>query len=254
MKLVADIGGTNSRIKVGNEYFEVKTKDFLVNYFNLKKKFNVKKVVLAIAAPITSDDEIKLSNNDVVIKKSDFSDVDFNLLNDVQAQGLALNNLKSEDVIRLDNVSHSGDVQALISVGTGLGASVISKKVVIPSELCYVDHKGKDFEHFVSGRGLSNIYLDIHGKKVSPSVAIKDKAVRQKFFLTLGTAARTYALCVMPLNGLYLAGGVISKNLSLFDKESFFKEFYKHSLMKEIPVYLVKPQDLGIRGCDSIWL
>ena len=59
----------------------------------------------------------------------------------------------------------------------------------------------------------------------------------------------------IPSGGIYIIGGVISKNFAYLSPPQYILEgFYKgvdkilHDEMRRIPIYIVKPEELGIRG------
>ena len=108
----------------------------------------------------------------------------------------------------------------------------------------------------VSGRGLQHIHWFLTGEKMEP----KEVAARftpdsetlawvAKFY---GRACRDFALEVLALGGLYVAGGVAAKNPQILVHEDFAKEFVRSSTMehilKKIPVFLVDNQDSGLWG------
>jgi len=133
------------------------------------------------------------------------------------------------------------------------------------------------YETLVSGQGITNIYkylrqnsketevtkqLDVADDKDKPSLIAenvdKDETCRKTYELFrrfYARAARNFALETMARGGVYLAGGIIAKDVELF-KEQFMKEFEKNyrlkSVLKEIPVYVIVNYDVSILGAGNV--
>jgi len=76
-----------------------------------------------------------------------------------------------------------------------------------------------------------------------------------KFFIELyGAAAGNIALVTIPTGGIYLLGGIsivlenMIKNSDIFMKAFIDKGRFK-DVLKKIPIFLIKTDDLGTRGC-----
>ena len=213
----------------------------------------------------------------------------FHIINDFQAIGYGIDPLGRSDkrafslIKRGKKEKHA--VMAVIGAGTGLGKSFLiydgKRYVSMPSEggheafspsndeefrlMKYIMKKHKlrqvTFEHLVSGRGLSNIYEFLTKTRI-PSVKIaalyqKNSAAKTAFdmFVTFyARAAKNYALDILPYSGVYLAGGIISKNMHIFNRDLFKKEFLSHpnknhqAILKSIPVYAIKNYDINLYG------
>jgi len=67
--------------------------------------------------------------------------------------------------------------------------------------------------------------------------------------------AKDFALESLALNGLYIAGGIASKNLPLFDRPEFMHEFSRsikqETLLKSIPVYIVADYNVSLFGAAA---
>ena len=78
--------------------------------------------------------------------------------------------------------------------------------------------------------------------------------VMQTFAAAYGSEAGVAALKWIPLGGLYIAGGLTPKNLSLLKGASgpFLQAFHDKGrvspLLKKIPLYAVMAEDIGQRG------
>jgi len=126
------------------------------------------------------------------------------------------------------------------------------------------------YERLVSGMGLVNIYqflcdlqqtasqlestIDIPAQ-ISELARLNDPLARQTMQLFVdiyGAQAGNLALTVMPRGGLYLAGGIASKNQPLFTDGRFMQAFLAkgrmQTLLEDIPVYLIRSSETGLRG------
>lgn len=126
------------------------------------------------------------------------------------------------------------------------------------------------YERLVSGMGLVNIYqflcdlqksvpeidsaTDIPAQ-ISELARLNDPLAQQTMQLFVdiyGAQAGNLALTVMPRGGLYLAGGIASKNQPLFSDGRFMQAFLAKgrmkSLLEAIPVYLIRSNEAGLRG------
>lgn len=126
------------------------------------------------------------------------------------------------------------------------------------------------YERLVSGMGLENIYqflaglhdlpvnVDMHADRaaqISELARLGDPLAQQtmRLFIEIyGAQAGNLALTVMPRAGLYLAGGIAMKNQSMFEDGSFMQAFLAKGrmqpLLENIPVYLIRSADTGLRG------
>lgn len=130
------------------------------------------------------------------------------------------------------------------------------------------------YEDVLSGTGIENIYRFFQEtKKFKPTeftkkiqkssdkpVLIsqyrkKDKTCSETFRLFTrfyGRCAKNFALDTMALGGMYIAGGIASKNKDIFKTKDFLDEFedaYKRSdVLKQIPIYVVVNYDVSLYG------
>ncbi|MEX1201194.1 MAG: glucokinase [Methylophaga sp.] len=126
------------------------------------------------------------------------------------------------------------------------------------------------YERLVSGMGLVNIYQFLSDlqqtapqidsttdmpAKISELARLNDPLARQTMQLFVdiyGAQAGNLALTVMPRGGLYLAGGIASKNQPLFTDGRFMQAFLAkgrmQTLLEDIPVYLIRISETGLRG------
>ncbi|MCL7488484.1 MAG: glucokinase [Desulfobulbaceae bacterium] len=108
----------------------------------------------------------------------------------------------------------------------------------------------------VSGRGLHYLHWFLSGEELEPREVTarftpesETLAWAARFY---GRACRDFALEVLALGGLYIAGGVAAGNPEILTHENFQKEFLNSPtmghLLAEIPVFLIDNQDSGLWG------
>jgi glucokinase len=99
-------------------------------------------------------------------------------------------------------------------------------------------------------------------KTVDPAAAISQAALgkrdtlsektMQLFIESYGAEAGNLALKLLPYGGLYIAGGIAAKNLSLMQEGSFLQAFTlkgrMRSLMERVPVHVVLNPQVGLMG------
>jgi glucokinase len=117
----------------------------------------------------------------------------------------------------------------------------------------YPDLVDSDFdsEFKNSGREKTKIMMQAGFAKTN-QLAVRAVEMWQKI---LGNMIGNVACNFLPEGGIYVGGGVVSKNFEgLLESDNIISGYYsgKPSFMKEalsqIPVYLIKPDGLGIRG------
>lgn len=126
------------------------------------------------------------------------------------------------------------------------------------------------YERLLSGMGLVNIYqflsdfqqtaLQFDSTTDIPAQISKlacrnvplARQTMQLFVDIYGAQAGNLALTLMPRGGLYLAGGIVSKNQQLFSDGRFMRAFLAkgrmQTLLEDIPVYLIRSSETGLRG------
>jgi glucokinase len=131
-----------------------------------------------------------------------------------------------------------------------------------------------DYEAIVSGKGIVTIYeyliememfdrtdlsADIFASKEGAAEiakhAKKDAACKKTmeiFMKFYARALRNMALDILARGGMYIAGGIAAKNKELFTDGRFMREFENNyamkKILKEIPVYLIVNDDVGLYG------
>jgi len=130
------------------------------------------------------------------------------------------------------------------------------------------------YEELISGRGLESIYLYLRKiKKFSASEYTKeidetinkapliskykseDETCKETFKLFTkfyARCARNFVLDSMATGGLYIAGGIASKNKDIFNSKEFLEEFEKSNkrdfVLKNVPIYVITNYDVSLLG------
>jgi glucokinase len=136
------------------------------------------------------------------------------------------------------------------------------------------------YDRLVCGKGLETMYLFLrdyrqikenpelriamlHG---DPAAAISDYAVNHNdplsnqaldlFVSIYGAQAGNLALSVMARGGIYLAGGIVAKNIAKFREADFLEAFTAkgrmQDLMEKMPVHVVLDTDVGLKGAHLL--
>ncbi|NCC70842.1 hypothetical protein EOM09_04620 [bacterium] len=190
------------------------------------------------------------------------------ILNDFTALSYSILNIKKKDLIVLNSGKKNiSDKISLLGAGTDLGKSLIIENKdeirIIPSEGAHCDFPiQNEFEfklceyiknsenikklrwgHLVSGRGIERIYDYLQKTKYSKyleklsaeeiSKTKKTNLVSEKtfeiFYKFYARAIRNSFFENLSLKGIYLAGGIIQKNLD-FNKNEFLNAFNDYGL------------------------
>jgi glucokinase len=137
-----------------------------------------------------------------------------------------------------------------------------------------------EFERILSSDGMINIFNFIKLKKLVPITKLdqeiskmsgneqliaidknysKSKLCKKTWDLFIeyyARFARIFSLSTECYGGLFLTGKMVQKNTELFESGRFMKEFEKHDkrndLLRKIPVYIIKKDDIGLFGCCNV--
>lgn len=207
------------------------------------------------------------------------------LINDLAAVGHGIAMLAPSDVLTVQAGRPQVDgMRAVIGVGTGLGMALVvpcsGGGRVFPSEGGHVDFAPLDdqqvrlrefarvrlgidrvsCERLTAGPGLALIHEFVGGDAAAPeTVAARAaagdtlaSAAMQLFAALCGAVAGDLALTCLPFGGLYLAGGVAQKNLSLFRAAAFLDAFAAKGrmtgLLRQVPLRVVTEPRVGLLG------
>jgi glucokinase len=183
----------------------------------------------------------------------------------------------------------SGPVSAIIGAGTGLGVGLLAdtgdRYLAFPSEGGHADYSSWDSEtdrlknsvedtegyqveseHFISGGGIPRIYESVTGKKsrMKPAEIAEagktDPDARRTmdlFVRSYGRFAGNAALFFLPYGGLFLGGGIVTKNIPFFLEHNAFINAFEHTerprmrqLLSNIPVYIIKDYSVTLFGAS----
>jgi len=136
------------------------------------------------------------------------------------------------------------------------------------------------YDRLVCGSGLETMYLFLRDYKQidenpqlrlamlhgDPAAAISEYAVvhhdalsnqaLDMFVSIYGAQAGNLALSVMARGGIYLAGGIVGKNIAKFRESGFMEAFLAkgrmQDLMEKMPVYVVLEPEVGLKGAHLL--
>jgi glucokinase len=137
-------------------------------------------------------------------------------------------------------------------------------------------------EPFVSGQGIANIYNYLKdGKKLAMDAVLKEidqakdedkpalistnarnnrtcRDIMKLFVKMYGSFAGSLAVVFLPFGGVYLAGGIATKNEWLFLEDNLFMKYFEQNynpilrpLLKKIPVYIVRDYSISLYGAAN---
>lgn len=130
------------------------------------------------------------------------------------------------------------------------------------------------WEDILSGTGIQRMYRFLKTQKNYPETGVSkeieqtrfdpdkishyahtDERCRDTFLLYAkfyARCAKNFVLDVLALNGIYIAGGIAAKNISIFYEPLFMTEFKacgKHSeLLSQVPVYVIADYNVSLYG------
>lgn len=207
------------------------------------------------------------------------------LINDLAGVGHGIAALGPQDLVTIQaGTAQPAGLRAVLGIGTGLGMALLvpvgGAWRVFPSEGGHVDFAPLDdgqvrlrefarlrlgvdrvsFERLASGPGLALIHECLGGPAVdaaaiSARAAAGDTRAKEtmRLFAGLcGAAAGNLALTCLPSGGLYLAGGVVQKNLPLFSGTAFLDAFRAKGrmagLLEQMPIHAITEPRVGLLG------
>lgn len=258
--LVGDIGGTNARFAlIDGPAGDLKifptaatadydSPDAAIEAVVLKDGVRPKTLIFALAGPVTGE-RIKLTNCPWIFEPREMirrlGVENVILLNDFEAQALALPSLKPEDLHQIGGGTALNDAtKVVIGPGTGLGVGILAraddKWIPIPGEGGHVTlaaESDRDIEIWrhlsrvegrvtaesvISGPGLLNLYsaiaranghephhrtpADVTGAARSGDPEVKETL--DLFGQHLGCVSGDFALTALARGGVYIGGGV----------------------------------------------
>ncbi len=298
--LVADIGGTNSRLALAREaevlpdtVVRLENAGFagpealIGDYLARLGGPQLGGVCAAVAGAVTEGAAF-MTNLDWKISEAGLSKacggVPALLLNDLQAQGHALDALPAGGLREVVAGEAGLGPRMVIGVGTGFNAAVVHDgpgvRLVTASEAGHATLPALDgqvaklaadlvarglppeIEETLSGRGLAQIDRFLgHGGRTARAVidcAPDDPgaaAALALFVRLLGGVAGDLALVHLPWGGVYLAGGMARAVAHRLGPDEFAAAFCAKGrlshLLKRIPVWLIEDDFAALTGCAA---
>ena len=307
--LVADIGGTNSRLAVAitskrdreiilKNIQKFKNSDFnnfeevIEKYLSSSNDNLINRMCIA-AAGIISEDTVEMSNLNWKItvsslqKASNIKSV--LIINDLQAQGYALDFIKPKDLEKLIEGNYSAaqiDTKLVCGMGTGFNVAIAYQTAfgtfVPASEYGHArtttaNEKQKlivkqleesssfvSYENILAGSGLNRLDKVLNRREDrSPSDILeaakagdlKAKEVGSQLAGFAGQAFGDFALMNMAIGGVYLIGGFARAMMPYLKEENFKQNFYNRGnfseIMKKISVHLILDDYAALKGCAN---
>lgn len=170
---------------------------------------------------------------------------------------------------------HSGRSFPVASEGGHADAALYTKTDCALSEFIQKEYTCPvSWETLLSGQGIQKLYRflgtqkeysrsavsdEIEGSDFNPDrisfYASKDERCQDTFNLYVtyyARSAKNFALDALALDGIYIAGGIASKNISMFFDPLFMNEFVlcgkQSQTLLEIPVFLIADYNVSLYG------
>lgn len=299
--LLADIGGTNTRVGLAgpsglradslrsypNAAFDSPAA-LLRAYLGQMQPGPVHALCAGVAGPVRAG-TAQLTNHPWLIDAAELraatGAAHVHLLNDLQAQGYALDDLAPDQITPLfpGACPAAGATRLVLGLGTGANAAVVhvtSAGLLVPpaesghASLPYapgklaalIDHLGQTAAHrpmecALSGPGLGHIHHWLTGMSLPPDRIIAahlagDAHATETLHLfsrLLGQIAGDLALAHLPMGGLFLIGGTARAIAPCLAGTGFHDAFTDKGpyapILHDIPVSLITDDTAALLGC-----
>ena len=307
--LVADIGGTNSRLAVAltsktnkeiilKNVQKFRNSDFnnfdevIEKYLSISDDNLINRMCIA-AAGIISKTTVEMSNLNWKItvpslqKAANIDEV--LIINDLQAQGYALDFINPKDLETLIEGSHvatPNNTKLVCGMGTGFNVAIAYQSpfgtfvpaseygharitVANKNQKLIIENLEKNssfvsYENVLAGLGLNRLdqVLNERSDRTPADILsaaekgdLKAKEVGTQLAGFAGQAFGDFALMNMALGGVYLIGGVARAMLPYLKEENFKENFYERGnfseIMKKISIHLVLDDYAALKGCAN---
>jgi len=297
--LVADAGGSNTRVALADGSgplpctLRTYRNDAFTGLAPLLGAFladmdagPVPALCAGLAGPVRGG-RARLTNRDWSIDAADLARATgarrVFLVNDLQAQGLALDDLPGAGITPLRSGRPAADdARLVLGLGTGCNAAAVHRVaggLFVPASesghaglpdrpdmRTLLDHLRAAHPHLpaeaaLSGPGLAAIHAWVTGRTLPPEAILAllaegDAQARETlrlFAVLLGEVAGNLCLAHMATGGLYLTGGTARAVAPVLDRAVFEAAFTARGpyagLLRDIPVSLVTDDGAGLRGC-----
>ena len=307
--LVADIGGTNSRLAVANtskadqeivleNIQKFRNLDFnsfdevIETYLSNSDSHLINRMCIA-AAGIISEAAVEMSNLNwkmTVPSLQRATNIDEVLIiNDLQAQGYALDFIKTNELETLIEGSHAAtpnDTKLVCGMGTGFNVAIAYQSpfgTFVPAseygharipaankqQNSIVKKLAKNssfisYENILGGLGLNRLDQVINERddrtpadilKAAEADDLQAKEVATQLAGFAGQAFGDFALMNMALGGIYLIGGVARVIMPYLKEENFQRNFYDRGnfseIMKKISIHVILDDYAALKGCAN---
>lgn len=223
--------------------------------------------------------------------KAELALTTFIVLNDFTAVAMSLPAIQADELVKVGGGERQPQKpMAVLGAGTGLGVAHLIPTahgyLPLPGEGGHADwtaqteqewfiqrYLSKHFGHvsperLLSGPGLESLYLALaayQNQEVTPKSAAEigqaavdgdcdlSIATVQQFLASLGSLAGDLALTLSTFGGVYVAGGIMPRFISLLDDSDFRARFEAKgrfaSFNAQIPTYIVTAEQPGLLGC-----
>ncbi|MCH2250874.1 MAG: glucokinase [Cognatishimia sp.] len=299
MFLVADIGGTNTRVGLADEngliegtterYRNAESGSFheVVDAYMSQAKPGRLSGACAGAAGLVADGVAQMTNLDWKVDRDVIAEVTgapaVDVINDLQAQGYALDELPTESLKSLI----AGDAnkvgpRLVIGLGTGFNIVPVHKdldRLIVPS--CEAGHMtapyrsdlsdiyakieakcgGVRIEWLLAGQGLQNIYEAHAGQRVPAGDVMQlvskgdttALSALTDYMTVLGAVTGDLAIAHLPYGGIFFTGGVSRAVAPYFDSLGFAEKMVDKGefkpLLSGFPVTLIDDDFAALKGC-----
>lgn len=292
-RLVADVGGTNTRCGISRDGVldpqsvrSFRNADYSA-FDDVIPAFAppaIDELVVAVAGPV-SGQSARLTNRDWFFDAAALGQkfgAKVGLLNDLTALGQAVPHLSDAGVqtlYRPQNAPQPGQQSLVVGVGTGLNASPVLRQgdqIITPSvemghTALFLDiaqvvaettkipmAELSSLEECFSGRGYARIYEALTGRDAmdAPQDAA-DARARATYAHLLALLARNLMLVYMPKGGIYFAGGIARHVLCSPAAQAFCETFAQPQPLDatlSAPVHVILDDAAALRGCAGYQL
>ncbi|MEO0772993.1 MAG: glucokinase [Pseudomonadota bacterium] len=294
--LLIDLGGTQTRICWGNAdgTLPATTRTFqnqnypslapVITAFLEDQPGDVASICAGVAGPVQSG-TAQLTNLDWFIDGEALKPLTgarhVFLINDLQAQGYALDDLPPSAITEIKPGQIQSGPRLVLNLGTGCNCAVVHRVgntlFVPPAESGHsalldtepglrplFDHLRPDHPHLpveaiLSGPGLSRTHAFLTGMRLPPEDVMAQITQGQApktlslFLRTLGSVAGNFALHHLPMGGLYLSGGLATSIAPYLNHPDFVTPFTARgpyrNIVSAIPIFSITHDGFALHGC-----
>ncbi|MEO0752436.1 MAG: ROK family protein [Pseudomonadota bacterium] len=296
--LLIDLGGTHTRVAWGDAQGVTQdsirlflNRDFhglnsVLSAFLTEQPGQPHSLCAGVAGPVQSG-TAQLTNYewfiDAVALKTQTGAHRVALINDLQAQGYALDDIPACALQKVKQGHHDDGPRVVLNLGTGCNCAVVHRvagRLFVPAaetghsslphaegdlralfDHLRTDHAHLPIEAVLSGPGLARVHAWTTGHHIPPEAVITQIAQHTDearttlalFLQTLGHVAGNIALHHLPTGGMYLSGGLAKAMAPYLDDPAFLTAFldrgpYRH-IAQAIPIHVITQDSFALHGC-----